>query len=103
VPDWEKIAVILTARVHPGETNSSWVILGLMRSLISNNSEAEFLRRSYVFRIVPMLNPDGVILGNYRCSVTGHDLNRNYRKPQKDVFPTVWHTRELLRQCKLKN
>ncbi|GAA49059.1 cytosolic carboxypeptidase 3 [Clonorchis sinensis] len=37
------------------------------------------------------------------CSITGHDLNRNYRKPQKDVFPTIWHTRELVRQCKLKH
>lgn len=26
-----------------------------------------------------MLNPDGVALGNYRCSVTGYDLNRHWR------------------------
>ena len=26
-----------------------------------------------------MLNPDGVIVGNYRCSLSGRDLNRNYK------------------------
>ena len=26
--------------------------------------------------IVPMLNPDGVILGNSRCGASGKDLNR---------------------------
>ena len=27
-------------------------------------------------KVVPMLNPDGVINGNYRCSLAGVDLNR---------------------------
>lgn len=28
-----------------------------------------------------MLNPDGVISGNYRASFAGSDLNRQYLKP----------------------
>jgi len=28
-----------------------------------------------------MLNPDGVIYGNYRCSLLGVDLNRKWTKP----------------------
>ncbi|KAF8567745.1 hypothetical protein P879_02718 [Paragonimus westermani] len=96
IPDSDKIAAVLTARVHPGETNSSWVILGLLRLLTGTSKEAVALRKQFVFRIIPMLNPDGVILGNYRCSVTGSDLNRNYRHPRKDTFPTVWHTRALV-------
>lgn len=28
-----------------------------------------------------MLNPDGVILGNYRTGVAGRDLNRVYINP----------------------
>jgi hypothetical protein len=32
-------------------------------------------------QIVPMLNPDGVVVGNYRCSLAGLDLNREYREP----------------------
>ncbi|CAL8068339.1 unnamed protein product [Calicophoron daubneyi] len=91
-----KYAAVLTARVHPGESNSSWVMLGLVRFLTSNTAEAKELRKRFVFLLVPMLNPDGVIIGNYRCSLTGRDLNRNYRHPHKDAFPTAWHMRSLV-------
>ena len=36
------------------------------------------LRDHFVFKIVPMLNPDGVVNGNYRCSLSGQDLNRQW-------------------------
>mmetsp|Transcript_35080 Transcript_35080/g.34102 ORF Transcript_35080/g.34102 Transcript_35080/m.34102 type:complete len:437 (+) Transcript_35080:907-2217(+) len=31
-----------------------------------------------VFKIVPMCNPDGVILGNHRTTLVGRDMNRQY-------------------------
>ena len=43
-----------------------------------------------------MLNPDGVVVGNYRCSLAGVDLNRVWDKPQREVHPTVFHARRLL-------
>jgi murein tripeptide amidase MpaA len=55
------------------------------------------LRRVFIFKLVPMLNPDGVIVGNYRCSLSGRDLNRNYRHPNRNSFPTVWHLKEMTR------
>src|SRR6218665_2453691 len=61
------------------------------------------LRKHFVFKIVPMINPDGVIVGNYRCSLSGHDLNRNYRKPNKETFPTVWHIKEMIRNLSSTN
>ena len=69
-------AIILTSWVHPGESNSSYIIEGVIDYLVSNDSGAEILRNKFVFKVVPMLNPDGVIVGNYRCSLSGHDLNR---------------------------
>ncbi len=45
-----------------------------------------------------MLNPDGVTVGNYRCSLTGRDLNRNYRTKLKDSYPTVWHTKNMVKR-----
>jgi murein tripeptide amidase MpaA len=45
--------------------------------------EAEFLRTNCIFKIFPMLNADGVILGNYRCGLEGNDLNRRWKKPNK--------------------
>ena len=42
----------------------------------TNNEEAKYLRQNYVFKIIPMVNPDGVVHGNYRCGLSGVDLNR---------------------------
>uniref|UniRef100_A0A452EQL0 AGBL carboxypeptidase 3 n=1 Tax=Capra hircus TaxID=9925 RepID=A0A452EQL0_CAPHI len=91
-------AVILTARVHPGETNSSWIMKGFLDYILGNSSDAKLLRDTFVFKVVPMLNPDGVIVGNYRCSLAGRDLNRNYTSLLKESFPSVWYTRNMIRR-----
>lgn len=44
---------------------------GIIDFLVSSEPEANLLRDNFVFKIVPMLNPDGVINGNYRCSLVG--------------------------------
>lgn len=72
----ERPAVILTGRVHPGESNSSYIMEGIIDFVTSNEPGAHELRERFVFKIVPMLNPDGVIIGNYRCSLSASDLNR---------------------------
>jgi murein tripeptide amidase MpaA len=55
--------VFLTARVHPGETNASWMMEGLLDYLTSDDFEAKELRANYIFKIVPMLNAEGTING----------------------------------------
>ncbi|KAG5446019.1 Cytosolic carboxypeptidase 2 [Clonorchis sinensis] len=92
----KKRCVVITARVHPGETQSSWMVQGLIDFLVSENPDAELLRSNFVFKIIPMLNPDGVIVGNYRCSLSGCDLNRKYHSDLKRFFPTVWHAKEMV-------
>ncbi|PFX25530.1 Cytosolic carboxypeptidase 2 [Stylophora pistillata] len=93
-----KQGVVVTARVHPGETNSSWMMKGLLDYLTSNAADAKLLRDMLIFKIVPMLNPDGVVVGNYRCSLAGRDLNRNYKTVLKDSFPPIWHVRNMVRK-----
>lgn len=93
-----KQGVVVTARVHPGETNSSWMMKGLLDYLTSNAADAKLLRDMFIFKIVPMLNPDGVVVGNYRCSLAGRDLNRNYKTVLKDSFPPIWHVRNMVRK-----
>ncbi|XP_019481042.1 PREDICTED: cytosolic carboxypeptidase 1 [Hipposideros armiger] len=88
--------VFLSARVHPGETNASWVMKGTLEYLMSNNPTAQSLRECYIFKIVPMLNPDGVINGNHRCSLSGEDLNRQWQSPNPDLHPTIYHAKGLL-------
>ncbi|CAF1127974.1 unnamed protein product, partial [Adineta steineri] len=99
VPEQQlKKGVVISARVHPGETNSSWMMKGLLDFLLSDSADAKLLRDTFVFKIIPMLNPDGVIVGNYRCSLSGRDLNRNYKTILKDAYPTIWHTREMIKR-----
>ena len=43
-----------------------------------------------------MLNPDGVIYGNYRCSLLGVDLNRRWPKPSKLLHPPIYYTKQLI-------
>ncbi|XP_075131409.1 cytosolic carboxypeptidase 3 [Leptodactylus fuscus] len=97
-PKKTKKAVIVTARVHPGETNSSWMMKGFLDYILSSRSDARLLRDAFIFKVVPMLNPDGVIVGNYRCSLAGRDLNRNYRSRLKDSFPSIWFTRNMIKR-----
>ena len=49
-----------------------------------------------MFKLVPMMNPDGVVVGNYRTSLAGVDLNRVYKRPLQDLFPTVYHTKQMM-------
>lgn len=73
-----KKAIFLSARVHPGETGASYMMKGVIDYLIGPGIGARILRDNFVFKIVPMMNPDGVILGNTRCSLVGQDLNRQW-------------------------
>jgi cytosolic carboxypeptidase protein 2/3 len=82
--------VVLTARIHPGESNGSFVMKGIIEFLTAeDNAEAELLRKNFVFKIVPMINVDGVIYGNYRTSLAGIDLNRTWKRPDPVLFPEV--------------
>jgi murein tripeptide amidase MpaA len=49
---------------------------GFLDFITGYSQEAIDLRKRIVFKIVPMINPDGVIVGNYRSSLSGNDLNR---------------------------
>ncbi|XP_017763327.1 PREDICTED: cytosolic carboxypeptidase 2-like [Eufriesea mexicana] len=98
-----KRGIVVTARVHPGETPSSWTMKGIIDFLTGESNQARVLRERFVFKLIPMLNPDGVIVGNNRCSLSGKDLNRQYRTVMRESYPSVWHTklmiRRLLEEC----
>jgi len=47
-----------------------------------------------------MMNPDGVINGNYRCSLIGKDLNRMWDKPPSIMAaqtPEVFSLKRLMK------
>jgi hypothetical protein len=50
-----------------------------------------------------MLNPDGVINGNYRTSLAGVDLNRRWDNPVESLHPTIYHTKRLIKRFQRTN
>ncbi|KAJ7997832.1 hypothetical protein DPEC_G00216240 [Dallia pectoralis] len=88
--------VVLTARVHPGESNASWAMKGTLEFLCGDHPRAASLREAFIFKIIPMLNPDGVINGNHRCCINGEDLNRQWLKPDPVLSPTIYHAKGFL-------
>ena len=93
---YSKPVVFISSRVHPGETPSSYVINGFIRFLISNDDRAVLLRSLFVFKIVPMINPDGVFRGFFRTDTRGNDLNRQYLNPSIVFHPTVYAIKQIL-------
>lgn len=92
--------MIVTARVHPGESNSSWMMKGFIDFITSDDEDAVTLRQHFVFKVVPMVNPDGVITGNYRTSLAAVDLNRVYKNPIRELYPTIYNLKTMMRRLK---
>ncbi|XP_022821510.1 cytosolic carboxypeptidase 4-like isoform X5 [Spodoptera litura] len=95
-PIVDREIVFLTARVHPGESNASWVMDGTLGCLLGPSIAAAALRAKYVFKIVPMLNVEGVVNGCHRCGLTNEDLNRRWCKPSPVLHPSIYHTKGLI-------
>ncbi|XP_006622667.1 cytosolic carboxypeptidase 6 [Apis dorsata] len=97
VQDRSRKVVVVLARVYPGESPSSFVCQGLMDFLVSSHPIAQVLRNYIVFKIVPMLNPDGVFLGNYRSTLIGADLNRSWNKISEWLHPALVAIKPILK------
>jgi murein tripeptide amidase MpaA len=87
----DKPVVFLTSRVHPGETPGTFVLNGFLDLLTDNkNEQARLLRKHFVFKVIPCLNPDGCARGYYRLDTMAYNLNRYYLDPSKQNHPTIW-------------
>ena len=96
----EKKAIIFMGRVHPSESPASYIMQGLVNFLVGNSFEARALRKHFVFKIIPMMNPDGVKHGNSRCSLLGVDLNRRWIEANEIFHPEVFYAKEMIRNTK---
>ena len=102
----DKKGVVLFGRQHPSETVGSWTIKGAIDFLLGDSDEAKYLRDNFVFKIVPMINVDGVICGNTRTSLSGCDLNRRWMNPNIILHPEIYYTKEMImnfsKKCKVE-
>ena len=88
---FNKPTVFLSSRVHPGETPASFVLTGILNFLTNEKSkQAKTLLDNFVFKIIPMLNPDGVYRGYYRLDTKNQNLNRYYIEPTLAIQPTIY-------------
>lgn len=95
---FDKPTIFISSRVHPGETPCSYVLDGIMKFLMSNTEQARILLDRFVFKIVPILNPDGVYRGYFRMDTTGNNLNRYYQSPTLKHQPTIYGVKKVIVQ-----
>ena len=65
------------------------------------SDESKEIRKSCIFKIIPMMNPDGVICGNYRTNLGGFDLNRQFKKKiDAQMFPEIKSLMDIISSVK---
>jgi len=50
----------------------------------------------YTIKLVPMINPDGVTMGNSRASLVGLDLNRRWADPNASIHPEIFFLKRIM-------
>ncbi len=93
IPNESKTVITMHNRTHPLEVQSWWVQKEMIEFLISDDVEAQNLRKKNIYFMIPMINPDGVELmadcsaGYGRCNSLGVDLEREWATttPQPEV------------------
>jgi cytosolic carboxypeptidase protein 2/3 len=58
------------------------------------------LKDNIELRLIPMLNPDGVVIGNYRTGIMGEDLNRRFDATRSELYPEVAALKRVIANCK---
>jgi len=73
-----KRTVHIHARTHPQETEGFYVTEEMIKILLSESDFAQTARANCVFYVIPMYNPDGVVLGLPRRNANNIDLEANW-------------------------
>jgi len=70
--------LVIFGRMHPPEVTGALALFPFVETLLNENALANDFRRNYNVLIIPNINPDGVLAGNWRHNANGFDLNRDW-------------------------
>lgn len=84
------LQIWVVGRQHSGETMASWWCEGAIGRLVGPpDPVVQRLLERATLHIVPIVNIDGVALGNLRGNAAGLDLNRQWHGPDPKTAPEV--------------
>lgn len=70
--------IVLIGRQHPPEVTGAIAMQAFVEEVMADSPLASRFRGRFAVTVVPMLNPDGVVLGYWRHGTGGLDLNRDW-------------------------
>lgn len=84
-PDKGKKVVLITTLQHAGEYIGGFFIEGMTGYLLSEDAAATEARKKIIYKIVPMMNPDGIYNGMTRLNANYEDLNQEWDDDYSDT------------------
>jgi hypothetical protein len=86
----KKPIVVLITRQHPPEVTGYFAFQSFLLTILEENNLSSRFLEKYRILAFPLMNPDGVDLGNWRHNAGGVDLNRDWSSyNQKETKNTV--------------
>ncbi len=73
-----KEVLLMVGRQHPPEVSGSFAFFSFYETLVADTELARHFRDRYQVLAVPLMNPDGVVGGNWRHNLGKTDLNRDW-------------------------
>lgn len=99
----KKDIIILFTRQHPPEVTGFFAFQEFLETILANSELSNNFLTNYRVIAFPIINPDGVDLGNWRHNSGGIDLNRdwlNYKQPEIRLITN--YIKKTLRKSKGK-
>jgi len=81
----KKPIIVITGRQHPPEITGYFAMQAFMEKILDASKQDKKFLKKYHILFYPIVNPDGVDLGNWRHNAGGIDLNRDwgsYHQPE---------------------
>lgn len=89
-----KYRILLTARHHACEMMTNYLLEGVIEYVLSDNEQAEWIRKNVELLVIPFVDKDGVEDGDQGKLRRGRDHNRDYSG--NSIYPSTQAIRSYL-------